>query len=264
MKDKKEEVRRMLLNYYGKIASGHRKGCCNEVLSCCGGPQKNDEVFGKLGYSPDVFERVPREANLGLGCGNPLRSACLKRGETVLDLGCGAGFDCLIAAGEVGEEGLVIGVDMTPEMIARARENAEKAGCRNVDFRLGDIEKLPVADESVDVVISNCVINLSPEKERVFREAFRVLKPGGRLAISDILALKELPQEIKRNPDLYAGCISGAVTAEEIERILRKVGFVDISIEPVPGSSSFIRDWAPGVGVDDHVTSALIIARKRV
>jgi SAM-dependent methyltransferase len=199
---------------------------------------------------------------MGLGCGNPQAIASLKPGEIVLDLGSGGGFDCFLAARAVGDTGRVIGVDMTPEMVSKARENAAKAGFKNVEFRLGEIEHLPAADNSVDVIISNCVINLSPEKHKVFDDAFRVLKPGGRLAVSDVVATAELPYEVKNDLALHAGCIAGASLIDEVDAMLRKSGFSDIRIEPKDESREFIRTWAPGRNVEDYVGSATIEARK--
>jgi ubiquinone/menaquinone biosynthesis C-methylase UbiE len=186
----------------------------------------------------------------------------LQAGETVLDLGSGGGFDCFLAARAVGDKGCVIGVDMTPEMITKSRWNAEKAGLGNVDFRLGELESLPVADGIVDVIISNCVINLSPEKERVFSEAFRVLKPGGRLAISDVVATAELPDDIKKDTAFHTGCISGASPIQELESMLHRTGFENIQIKPKAESRTFIRDWMPGSKIEDYVVSATIEAVK--
>jgi len=241
--------------------------CCGPVSSCCGPLPPGavaDEVSTsrKLGYTEEELAAVPEGANLGLGCGNPQAIAALKPGETVLDLGAGGGFDCFLAARAVGEDGTVIGVDMTPEMIARARENARKAGYANVDFRLGEIEYLPVADSTVDVIISNCVINLSPDKPAVFRDAYRVLKPGGRLAVSDVVATAELPQEWRDDMELLSGCISGAAQVDELEAMLAEAGFVDIDIQPMEESREFIREWQPGTGMQDYVLSASIQAVK--
>lgn len=205
---------------------------------------------------------MPAGADLGLGCGNPQAIAALQPGETVLDLGSGAGFDCFLAVRQVGPTGQVIGVDMTSEMVAKARENVEKAGYGNVEFRLGEIEHLPVADASVDVIISNCVINLSPDKLQVFREAFRVLRPGGRLAISDIVTTAPLPEEVRRDLALYAGCIAGAATTTKLEAMLRESGFEHIRIQPKDESRQFIREWAPGRNIEDYVASASIEAMK--
>jgi SAM-dependent methyltransferase len=199
---------------------------------------------------------------MGLGCGNPKAIASLKPGETVLDLGSGGGFDCFLAAKEVGNLGRVIGVDMTPDMVGKARENAVKAGFANVEFRLGEIEHLPVADDSVDVIISNCVVNLSPEKSKVYGEAFRVLKPGGRLAIADVLVTADLPEEVQNDIALLTGCVSGASKLEDLEFILEEAGFSRIRIIPVEESRRFIREWAPGTKIADFVISATIEAVK--
>jgi len=193
---------------------------------------------------------------MGLGCGNPRAIAALRKGEVVLDLGAGGGFDCFLAARQVGPRGHVIGVDMTPEMVAKARENARRGRFKNVEFRLGEIEHLPVADNSVDVIISNCVINLSPDKEQVYREAHRVLKPGGRLAISDVVALKPIPVAVRRDFDKYAGCVAGALEVRKLTCILRAVGFRDVRVEIKPRSETLIRDWFPGSGVERYVRSA--------
>jgi len=197
-----------------------------------------------------------------LGCGNPQAIAALRPGETVLDLGSGGGIDCFLAARQVGQTGKVIGVDMTPEMIDRAREGAAKAGLPNVEFRLGEIEHLPVADGTADVILSNCVINLSPDKPAVFREAFRVLKPGGRLAISDIVATAPLPEQVRKSVELYVGCVAGAVMIDELKLMLTDIGFVDIRIEPNERSREIIREYAPGSDLEDHVVSATIEARR--
>jgi len=215
-----------------------------------------------LGYDPQDLAAVPEGADLGLGCGNPQAIAELKPGETVLDLGSGAGLDCFLAARTVGPEGKVIGVDMTPEMLSRARKNAAKVRAANVEFRLGEIEHLPVADNSIDVIISNCVINLSPDKPQVFREAYRVLKPGGRLAITDIVALAPLPCEWKQDLSLLSGCISGASTPQELTGFLTAAGFQDIQISVNEKSREFIKDWQPGMSLEKYVASATIKATK--
>ncbi|EKD35041.1 MAG: arsenite S-adenosylmethyltransferase [uncultured bacterium] len=199
---------------------------------------------------------------MGLGCGNPQAIASLLPGETVVDLGSGGGFDCFLAARAVGDNGAVIGVDMTPEMIATSRRNAEQAGFHNVDFRLGELENLPIADGIADVIISNCVINLSPEKEKVFAEAFRVLKPGGRLAIADVVATAELPDDLKKDMALHTGCIAGASSIQELESMLHRTGFQDIRIKPRMESRTFIRDWIPGSKVEEYVVSATLQAMK--
>jgi len=235
--------------------------CCGGYSGCCGGGDPGLES-ARIGYSAAELGAVPAGANLGLGCGNPQAIAALKPGEIVLDLGSGAGFDCFLAAQQVGEEGYVIGVDMTPEMVARARANAREGGYSQVSFRLGEIEALPVADNLIDVIISNCVINLSTDKLAVFMEAFRVLKPGGRLAISDVVATAELPLEIRANLDLYAACAAGALTIAELEVLLAEAGFTRIDIKPKDESRSFITDWAPGRNLEEYIVAASITAKK--
>ena len=199
---------------------------------------------------------------MGLGCGNPQAIASLRKGEVVLDLGSGGGFDCFLAAKAVGKTGSVIGVDMTPEMISKARENAAKSGDDNVEFRLGEIESLPVADEVVDVVMSNCVINLSPEKPKVFKEVFRILRHGGRLAITDIVATAALPEDIRNNLELHAGCIAGATLITELESMLEDAGFTNIQVKPIDASKAFISQWFEGMSIGDAVVSATIEAIK--
>jgi SAM-dependent methyltransferase len=245
----REEVRRR----YGATASG--KSACADA--CC-----TSTSATTLGYSAEDAAAAPEAANLGLGCGNPLAIASLKQGQVVLDLGSGAGFDCFLAARAVGKSGKVIGVDMTHEMLGKARENAQKNKFTNVEFRLGEIEALPVADNSVDVIISNCVINLSPEKQRVFNEAFRVLKPGGRLAVADMVATAALPNDIKTDWAAYTGCIAGASQISELEQMLRNSGFKAIKIAPKDSSHSFIREWLPGKRIEDYLISATIEAVK--
>lgn len=245
----REEVRRR----YGATASG-KSVCADE---CCTSTEATS-----LGYSAQDTAAAPEAANLGLGCGNPLAIASLKDGQIVLDLGSGAGFDCFLAARAVGKTGRVIGVDMTHEMLSKARENAQKNGFTNVEFRLGEIEALPVADNSVDVIISNCVINLSPEKQRVFNEAFRVLKPGGRLAVADMVATAPLPDDIKTDWAAYTGCIAGASQITELERMLQASGFKQIKIAPKDSSRSFIQEWLPGKRIEDYLVSAAIEAVK--
>ena len=245
----REEVRRR----YSASASG-KTSCADE---CCTSTDATD-----LGYSAEDAAAAPEAANLGLGCGNPLAIASLKDGQVVVDLGSGAGFDCFLAARVVGKRGRVIGVDMTHEMLTKARESAQKNGFTNVEFRLGEIEALPVADNSVDVIISNCVINLSPEKQRVFNESFRVLKPGGRLAIADVVATAPLPDHIKADWAAYTGCMAGASQISDLERMLHASGFKDIKIAPKDSSRSFIREWLPGKSVEDYLVSATIEAVK--
>jgi SAM-dependent methyltransferase len=215
-----------------------------------------------LGYSDDDLAAVPDGADLGLGCGNPGAIAAMQAGETVLDLGSGAGFDAFLAARAVGPNGRVIGVDMTPEMVSKARANAETGSYDNVEFRLGEIEHLPVADGIVDVIISNCVINLSPDKTAVFADAYRVLRPGGRLAISDVVASAELPDEISSDLALYSGCVAGASRISELRSMLLDAGFEDVVIAPKDESKAFIEQWAPGRSVTDYVVSATIEAVK--
>jgi SAM-dependent methyltransferase len=222
MKDLKKAVR----SGYARIAK-KQASCCGPKSSCC---DKSGEISKKIGYTKDDMASVPDGADLGLGCGNPIALASLREGEIILDLGSGAGFDCFLAANKVGKTGKVIGVDMTPEMLEKARENAKKGGYSNVEFRLGEIEYLPVADNTVDVIISNCVINLVPEKEKVFAESFRVLKPGGRLMISDIVLLKELPEIIMSSVAAYVGCISGAIMRDDYVEGIKKAGFQDVTI----------------------------------
>ncbi len=226
---KQKEIKKVVRERYGSIAR-EEGSCCAPSASCCKSASVAEKISKRIGYGDDELTSVPEGANLGLGCGNPLAMASLKEGETVLDLGSGAGFDCFLAANRVGKEGKVIGVDMTPEMLDRARENARKGNYTNVEFRLGEIENIPAADNSVDVVISNCVINLAPDKSGVFKEAFRVLKPGGRLMISDIVLLKELPGSIRDSIDAYIGCIAGAMIKDEYLKTINKAGFKDIQI----------------------------------
>jgi len=226
MKD--EQIRKTVREGYAEIAKKGRS-CCAPTSSCCGSDQAQT-VSKNVGYSDEEMAAVPDGANLGLGCGNPVALASLSEGETVMDLGSGAGFDCFLAANRVGKKGRVIGVDMTPEMLEKARENAAKGGYDNVEFRLGEIENLPAADGSVDAVISNCVINLSPDKGRVFAEAFRVLKPGGRLMVSDIVILRELPDFIRESAAAYVGCISGALLKDEYLGMIKKAGFGKVTV----------------------------------
>jgi len=226
---KKEDIKKQVMKGYAKIAK-MEGSCCAQAQSCCGSVDLNQDISKKIGYTEKELNAVPEGANLGLGCGNPVALASLKEGEVVVDLGSGAGFDCFLAAQKVGKNGKVIGVDMTQEMIEKARENARKSGYENVEFRPGEIENLPVADNFCDIVISNCVINLSPDKEKVFKEAYRVLKPGGRLMISDIVLLKELPDFIKNSIEAYIGCLSGAILKDEYIEIIKEAGFEDVEI----------------------------------
>ncbi|PCI09314.1 MAG: arsenite S-adenosylmethyltransferase [Gammaproteobacteria bacterium] len=261
-----DEIRQNVRKSYADVAESSNKGdSCGTQVSCCGVSDDaaiNTLVSTRLGYSESDMESVPDGADMGLGCGNPGAIASIKPGETVLDLGSGGGFDCFLAASETTESGHVIGIDMTPTMISKARSNAVKGQYHQVEFRLGEIEHLPVADNLVDVIISNCVINLSPDKNQVFSEAFRVLKPGGRLAISDVVASTELPAEIKNDLALYSGCMAGASQIDALQSILEKHGFEKIHIAPKDASKDFIKDWAPGRGAEDYVLSATIEAVK--
>jgi len=259
-------IRRAVRDSYAQVAEASEQGeGCGEAGGCCGVASDaaiNALVSTRLGYAETDLQSVPAGADMGLGCGNPRALASLKPGETVLDLGSGGGFDAFLAAREVGEQGRVIGVDMTPAMITKARANAERGQYTNVAFRLGEIEHLPVADASVDVIISNCVINLSPDEAQVFREACRVLRPGGRLAVSDVVASAELPEHLRDDPALYAGCMAGASRIDRLEAMIRAAGFEGVRIAPKDESRSFIKDWAPGRGVEDYLVSATIEAFK--
>ena len=226
---KEAEIKKVVREGYAERAK-QKDSCCAPANSCCGSTSTAQTISKAIGYTDEELTSVPEEANLGLGCGNPTAMASLVEGETVLDLGSGAGFDCFLAANRVGKRGKVIGVDMTPEMIDKARANAQEGDYENVEFRLGEIENIPAADNSVDVVISNCVINLSPDKKRVFREAFRVLKPGGRLMVSDMVLLKELPDFIRNSIMAYVGCISGAMLKDEYIGVIREAGFREVKI----------------------------------
>ena len=251
---------------YAQVAKANADGQgCGVGASCCGTTDDsaiNTLISTRLGYSQADLDLVPSGADMGLGCGNPKAIAALKSGETVVDLGSGGGFDCFLAVREVGSSGCVIGVDMTPDMVSKARANALKGQYENVDFRLGEIEHLPIADATADVIISNCVINLSPNKSQVFRDAFRVLKPGGRLAISDVVATIELPEEMRSNAGLIAGCMGNASLSDDLEAMMREAGFEQIRIQPKDESKEFIKDWVPGHNVTDYVVSATIEAIK--
>jgi len=261
-----DEIRQNVRESYSQVAEASNSGdSCGTQSSCCGVSDDaaiNTLVSTRLGYSEGDLDKVPEGADMGLGCGNPRAIASIKPGETILDLGSGGGFDCFLAATETGEKGHVIGIDMTPTMISKARANAVKGKYQQVEFRLGEIEHMPVADEVIDVIISNCVINLSPDKQQVFSEAFRVLKPGGRLAISDVVASTELPDTIKNDLALYSGCMAGASLIGELQNVLENCGYEQIKIAPKDDSKEFIKDWAPGSGVEDYVLSATIEAVK--
>jgi SAM-dependent methyltransferase len=279
------EIKEMVRARYGSIAAGTLAdtpapaagGCCAPapaassccapapaVASCCApvGASVADDKSARMGYSAEELAAVPEGANLGLGCGNPQAIAAMKPGETVIDLGSGAGFDCLLAAQQVGPSGRVIGVDMTHEMLKKARTNAAKVGAVNVEFRLGEIEHLPVADATADVILSNCVINLVPDKAQVFREAFRVLKPGGRLAISDVVNMRPLTADLAEDRELVCGCVAGAAPAAQVEAWLAEAGFTAIRIDVKPESREMIASWAPGRGIETYVTAATIEARR--
>ncbi|HXU64832.1 MAG TPA: arsenite methyltransferase [Polyangia bacterium] len=248
-----DQVRSQVRTAYANVARG-ADGCS---VGCCG-TQGSGSLA--MGYTEADLASVPEGANLGLGCGNPQAIAALRPGETVLDLGSGAGIDCFLAASRVGRTGRVIGVDMTPEMVSKARDNARRVSAPNVDFRLGEIEHLPVPDQSVDVIISNCVINLSPDKGAVFREASRVLKPGGRLAISDVVATQPIPAEVAASVEALTGCIAGAAAVDEIRALLAEAGFQDIKVDPRPESGPIIAQCLPGA--ESFLASAVIEGTK--
>jgi SAM-dependent methyltransferase len=248
-----DTIRTQVRTAYAKVANG-ASGCS---VGCCGTTGSGSLA---MGYSAEELAEAPEGADLGLGCGNPQAIAALRSGETVLDLGSGAGFDSFLAAKRVGRTGKVIGVDMTPEMVTKARGNARKVQATNVEFRLGEIENLPVADESVDVILSNCVINLSPDKGAVFREAFRVLKAGGRLAISDVVALEDMPRELAESVEAMTGCVAGSAKVAELESLLRKAGFEEVRIVAKPDSGAIIAQCMPGA--ESYVASATIEGRK--
>ena len=281
LKDK-ERIRETVRDRYGNLAktsnlaslTGQMPSCCDpkdipvqigEQAPCCGSKDVSlEQLSALMGYSKEDMDSVPEGANLGIGCGNPVALASLKPGETVVDLGSGGGFDCFLAAQKVGETGKVIGVDMTPDMIGKARRNAEKMKTGNVEFRLGEIEHLPVADNSAGVIMSNCVINLSPDKLSVYRDAYRILKPGGRLAISDIVATAPLPEEVRTNLAMLSACVGGAQLIEDIETMLKEVGFQDITIKPKDESRKLINKWVPGKNAGDFIVSAYIEAVKPI
>jgi len=251
-----EEVKRAVREHYGKVAELEAPGC---APGCCGSGAQSSL---KLGYAEADLADLPPGADLGLGCGNPQAIAGLRTGDTVIDLGSGAGFDCFLAARKVGPSGRVIGIDMTASMVTKARDNARKAKVPNVEFRLGELEHLPVADACADVILSNCVINLVPDKKAAFAEALRVLKPGGRLAVADVVTTAPLPAALQSQIAALTGCISGASSAAELRAALLEVGFADVRIEVRPESREFIRDWMPGSGSEDYIASATIEAVK--
>jgi len=275
--DEAEVVRTAVREGYAKIAE--KDGSCCSGVSCCGSNVEDSVQLAKyVGYSAEELAALPEGANMGLSCGNPNALASLKPGEVVLDLGSGGGFDVFIAARNVGAAGLAIGVDMTPEMLAKARKNIagyrKRSGLDNVEFRLGEIEHLPVADNSVDVVISNCVINLSPDKPQVWREIARVLKPGGRVAVSDLALLKPLPAEVLKMVEALVGCVTGAVLVSETERMAREAPLADIRLNPKQDYVKAMTDWndplykkimehlPDGSGPGDYITSLEVMARK--
>jgi arsenite methyltransferase len=259
-----KDIRETVREKYGALAEGNDCGCgCSTgAVSCCG---TDDTAMTALGYSQEELAAIPERANLGLGCGNPLAHAAVKPGETVLDLGSGAGIDAFLAAREVGPSGRVIGVDMTASMIARARENSAKGGYANVEFRMGEIENLPVADASVDVIISNCVINLSPDKRRVFGEALRALRPGGRLVISDLVLTKPLPDKVRQSIEAYVGCVAGASLKDEYLKLVRDAGFREVEFVEERG---YGQSGLPAVVVEakawDAVASVKVRALKPI
>ena len=270
------EQREAVRNRYSAIAQSQSQpeanvsesGCCepqsesSPSSGCCDDERTVASDAEQLGYTAEDTDAVAEGANLGLGCGNPTALASLEAGQTVLDLGSGAGFDCFLAAREVGAEGHVLGVDMTPEMVERARENRATNNAENVEFRLGEIEHLPIADESVDVIISNCVINLSPDKSQVFTEAHRVLQPGGRIAIADVVMIADVPEEFRADPESVSGCVAGAATIDDLKTMLTAAGFEDIVIEPKDESHKFIREWSGEHDLDEYIVSVMIEGRK--
>jgi SAM-dependent methyltransferase len=257
----------------GAAGAAETSSCCSgpsTESSCCSGPSTESSCCSEasssgseaLGYSRDELERVADGADLGLGCGNPNAIAELSEGETVLDLGSGGGFDCFLAAREVGETGHVVGVDMTPEMVERARANVEKNDADNVEFRLGEIEHLPVADGRVDAIISNCVVNLSPDKPRVFEEAYRVLRPGGRLAIADVVRTADVPAALEADTESVAGCVAGAAAIDDLRAMVERAGFESVSVRPKDDSEEFIRKWSDEHPLEAYFVSAVVEAEK--
>jgi SAM-dependent methyltransferase len=258
------QIKEMVRARYGGIAAkASETSCCAPAASSCCGPETaSHDKARRMGYSEAELAAVPEGANLGLGCGNPQAIAAMQPGEVVVDLGSGAGFDCFLAARQVGDAGQVIGVDMTHEMLKKARDNAAFIGARNVEFRLGELEHLPIADNTADAVISNCVINLVPDKAQVFREVFRVLKPGGRLAVSDVINIVPLPAELRADPGLLCGCVAGAAPAERIEAWLSEAGFIEVRVTPNFESRKMVESWVSGRGIENYIASAMVEARK--
>jgi arsenite methyltransferase len=261
MKMKKVEIRKKVRERYAGAATGGDSCCGPSPCECGDTALAGQSASLRVGYTPEDLAKIPEGSNLGLGCGNPAALAGLNEGETVLDLGAGAGIDCFLASRKVGPSGRVIGVDMTPEMIDRARENALKNGSPNVEFRLGEIENLPAADNSVDVIISNCVINLSPEKDRVFREAFRVLKPGGRMLVSDLVLSKPLPKVLRESAEIYAACVAGAMLRDDYLREIRAAGFRKVE---VVSESSFPADLMLEGSAASEILRKLKISREKL
>ncbi len=281
--EKKDQTRQAVRESYGKVAraagvaigTSPAASCCSpseisaeadqtESCGCMPPGVSAKQMSTIMGYSKEDLAGVPEGANMGLGCGNPVALASLKPGETVVDLGSGGGFDCFLAAKQAGDTGRVIGVDMTPDMVSKARKNAEKMELNNVEFRLGEIEILPIADDTADIIMSNCVINLSPDKLSVYREAYRVLKPGGRLSISDVLATATLPDDVQKDLALVAACVGGAATIDDTVKLLEQAGFQDIKIRTNDESRELIRQWDPSKSENavDYVVSAYIEAIK--
>jgi ubiquinone/menaquinone biosynthesis C-methylase UbiE len=276
--DSGEDTRDAVREAYGKIATTKTSCCSSSSSVCC--PLEPDKLAEIIGYKKSDLDLLPEGANLGLSCGNPSAIAELKEGERVLDLGSGAGFDAFIVANKVGNTGCVIGVDMTPSMISKARRNAfkfaEKSGLSNIEFRLGEIEHLPVEDESIDVIISNCVINLSPDKPQTWRDAYRVLKPGGRVAVSDLALKQSLPEKLRQSLDAYVGCMAGASLIPDIERMLKDAGFTGLELTEQDAYTKTEIDWSDplyrkiiellpeGSHISDYVVSLNIKAVKPV
>ncbi len=266
---REDDIRANVRESYTKVALKleSTQECCTPAPSCCN-PKENknvsiEEISQKMGYTKEELASIPNGANMGLSCGNPQAIADLKPGEIVVDLGSGGGFDCFLAAQKVGKDGRVIGIDMTPEMISKARRNAEKPGYEQVEFRLGEIEHMPVADHTADIIISNCVINLSPNKPQVFKEAYRILKTDGRLAISDVVLTAALSESYLSDMNLYSGCVSGAISIEEYEALLKEAGFTNITIILKDESKEFIREWEPYYDLENYIVSAIIQAVKK-